>query len=103
MGQRGGVVRSSDHPAQLAKFADGMQQGYDLLPLIRALKGGNLGTNCCLRRCRHHGTCFYEAAQAGADILLGASVFHFLGIIKIPELKQYLRSRGVNVRHGQQE
>jgi len=40
---------------------------------------------------------FYEVATVGkADILLAASVFHF-GIIQIPELKQYLSERGVNV------
>ena len=35
-------------------------------------------------------------AQAGATILLAASVFHF-GMIKIPDLKEYLRGRGVGV------
>ncbi|HRR30708.1 MAG TPA: imidazole glycerol phosphate synthase subunit HisF, partial [Candidatus Sumerlaeia bacterium] len=35
---------------------------------------------------------FYEAAMAGATILLAASVFHF-GLIQIPELKKYLQSR----------
>ncbi|HPN18898.1 MAG TPA: HisA/HisF-related TIM barrel protein [Chitinophagales bacterium] len=32
-----------------------------------------------------------------ADAALAASVFHF-GEIKIPELKQFLKSEGVNVR-----
>jgi len=78
-----------------SKFADGMQQGFDL-PLIRALKEA---TSAKIVASGGAGTMehFYEAAQAGAEILLGASVFHF-GIIKIPELKQYLKSRGVNVR-----
>ena len=40
---------------------------------------------------------FYEAVNAGATILLAASMFHF-GIIQIGELKTYLRDRGVNVR-----
>ncbi|MDD2390761.1 MAG: HisA/HisF-related TIM barrel protein, partial [Desulfobacterales bacterium] len=39
---------------------------------------------------------FYEAVEAGATILLAASVFHF-GIIGIGELKDYLRGRGVNI------
>ena len=39
---------------------------------------------------------FHDAAKAGATILLAASVFHFQ-IIKIPELKAYLRDRGVDV------
>jgi cyclase len=37
-----------------------------------------------------------EAAQAGATVLLAASVFHF-GTIAIPNLKEYLRERGVQV------
>ena len=34
---------------------------------------------------------------ANADAALAASVFHF-GEIKIPELKQYLKTVGINVR-----
>ena len=40
---------------------------------------------------------FYEAVEAGATILLAASVFHF-HMIDIPELKDYLRGRGVDLR-----
>ena len=41
---------------------------------------------------------FYDAfAKGKADAALAASVFHF-GEIKIPELKEYLQQRGVNVR-----
>lgn len=41
---------------------------------------------------------FLEAFTVGkADAALAASVFHF-GEIEIPELKQYLREQGVNVR-----
>ena len=36
-------------------------------------------------------------AEAGATVLLAASVFHF-GIIGIPELKAYLKERGFSVR-----
>jgi len=36
---------------------------------------------------------------AGAVVLLAASVFHF-GLIRIPELKQHLRSCGLNVSPG---
>jgi cyclase len=39
---------------------------------------------------------FYDAAEAGATVLLAASVFHF-GVIPIPELKAYLKGRGVAV------
>ena len=40
---------------------------------------------------------FAEAAEAGADVLLAASVFHF-HVIGIPELKAFLASRGLPVR-----
>ncbi|HPB29876.1 MAG TPA: imidazole glycerol phosphate synthase cyclase subunit [Candidatus Sumerlaeota bacterium] len=74
-----------------SKATDGAKTGYDL-EIIRQLAAfstvpivasGGAGT-------MEH---FHEAAQAGARILLAASVFHF-GIIKIPELKEYLRSQG---------
>lgn len=77
-----------------SKATDGMRTGYDL-PLIRKIAAavkvpvvasGGAGT------LQH----FYEAAQAGASILLAASVFHFQ-IIKIPELKAFLRSQGIEV------
>ena len=38
-----------------------------------------------------------EAAEAGATVLLAASVFHF-NVIAIPELKKFLAGRGFNVR-----
>ncbi len=40
---------------------------------------------------------FYEAAEAGATILLAASVFHF-HMIDIQELKTYLRNQGLSVK-----
>jgi cyclase len=40
---------------------------------------------------------FAEAAEAGANILLAASVFHFQ-VIEIPALKAFLKERGFNVR-----
>ena len=39
---------------------------------------------------------FREAAEAGATVLLAASVFHF-GLIRIPDLKQFLRNCGLNL------
>jgi cyclase len=78
-----------------SKAGDGARTGYDL-PVIRALArvvkaqvvaSGGAGT-------LEH---FVAAAEAGATILLAASVFHF-GILRIPQLKEYLRSRGVRVR-----
>lgn len=74
---------------------DGTRAGYDVellrsiasaapVPLIASGGAGAL----------EH---FYEAAAAGADGLLAASLFHF-GEVKIADLKRYLASRGVEVR-----
>lgn len=78
-----------------SKAGDGAKTGYDL-PLIRSLaehtsaeivaSGGAGGL-------QH----FLEAVEAGATILLAASVFHF-NMIAIPELKQYLADQGVRVK-----
>ncbi len=78
-----------------SKSTDGVKNGYDL-PLIRAIKAetsadvvasGGAGT-------MEH---FLEAVEAGATILLAASVFHFQ-TMGIPELKQFLASKGVPIR-----
>ena len=78
-----------------SKSTDGVRTGYDL-PLIRKIReitdadmvaSGGAGT-------MEH---FAEAAEAGATVLLAASVFHF-HVIGIPELKQFLRDRGFAVR-----
>jgi len=77
-----------------SKATDGARTGFDL-PLIRMIASatqaevvasGGAGT-------MEH---FREAAEAGATVLLAASVFHF-GLIRIPDLKHYLQSRSVNV------
>lgn len=77
-----------------SKTTDGVKTGYDL-DLIRKIKAavsadvvasGGAGT-------LEH---FFDAVNAGADILLAASVFHF-NIISIPDLKAYLKKRGVAV------
>ena len=76
-----------------SKSTDGVRTGYDL-PLIEKIRkvareevdvvaSGGAGT-------MEH---FAQAAEAGANILLAASVFHF-HVIDIPELKKYLKSRG---------
>ena len=44
-----------------------------------------------------HDSAVRAAVQAGATVLLAASVFHF-HMIDIPELKAYLKGRGLNVR-----
>jgi len=79
-----------------SKARDGSKEGFDI-PLTRGIAervsvpviaSGGAG------KMEH----FYEAATEGkASILLAASVFHF-GEIKIPELKEYLKEKGVNVR-----
>ncbi len=77
-----------------SKAGDGAKTGYEL-PLLRALSSfcqselvasGGAGT-------MEH---FLEAAQAGATILLAASVFHF-HLIDISALKAYLKSNGISV------
>lgn len=78
-----------------SKTTDGVKTGYDL-PLIRKIKAA---TSAEVVASGGAGTLehFYEAAQAGATVLLAASVFHF-NLIGLPELKEYLKKRGVPVR-----
>lgn len=79
-----------------SKSTDGVRTGYDL-PLIEKIRkvardevsvvaSGGAGA-------MEH---FAAAAEAGADVLLAASVFHF-HVIGIPELKAFLRDRGFKV------
>ena len=78
-----------------SKAGDGARTGYDL-PVIRAMKeatGAQIVASGGAGKLEH----FYEAVEAGATILLAASVFHF-HMIDIPQLKDYLRSRGVELR-----
>ena len=78
-----------------SKAGDGAKTGYDL-PIIRKIVEV---ASCPVVASGGAGTLehFYEAVQAGATVLLAASVFHF-GMIGIPELKDYLRAKGVVVR-----
>ena len=80
-----------------SKSTDGVRTGYDL-PLIEKVRAaareevdvvasGGAGT-------MEH---FAEAAAAGANVLLAASVFHF-DIIDIPALKSFLKDKGFSVR-----
>jgi imidazole glycerol-phosphate synthase subunit HisF len=77
-----------------SKAGDGAKTGYDLPVIKKMVKvcdapvvaSGGAG------KLSH----FLDAADAGATILLAASVFHF-GLIKIPGLKAYLKKQGVNV------
>jgi cyclase len=77
-----------------SKAGDGAKTGYDL-PVIRAMKqstSARFVASGGAGELEH----FYEAVEAGATVLLAASVFHF-HMIDIPALKDYLRGRGVNV------
>jgi imidazole glycerol-phosphate synthase subunit HisF len=78
-----------------SKAGDGAQTGFDL-PVIRAIKeavSADVVASGGAGNLKH----FYEAVQAGATVLLAASVFHF-GMIGIGDLKDYLRGRGVTIR-----
>ena len=81
-----------------SKSTDGARTGYDL-PLIRV----SLSMAALLEdeeevaeEAPAAEEVVAEAAEAGATILLAASVFHF-GIIAIPELKAYLKELGFKV------
>jgi len=76
-----------------SKTTDGVKSGYDL-PLIRKIKAATAAAVVAsggAGKLEH----FYDAVEAGATILLAASVFHF-NIISIPDLKAYLKDRGVH-------
>jgi len=77
-----------------SKAGDGAQTGFDL-PVIRAMAdvcSAEIVASGGAGKMEH----FYEAVEAGATILLAASVFHF-HIIDIPQLKDYLRGRGLEL------
>jgi cyclase len=77
-----------------SKAGDGARTGYDL-PVIRAMANAvsaEIVASGGAGKLEH----FYEAVEAGATILLAASVFHF-HTIDIGELKEYLRGRGVQL------
>ncbi|MBI5819627.1 MAG: imidazole glycerol phosphate synthase subunit HisF [Verrucomicrobia bacterium] len=77
-----------------SKATDGARTGFDL-PLIRKIASA---TEAEVVASGGAGTLehFREAAEAGATVLLAASVFHF-GLISIPDLKAYLRRCGLAV------
>lgn len=79
-----------------SKATDGVKTGYDL-PLIQKIKkvtSAEVVASGGAGQLSH----FYDAVEAGATILLAASVFHF-NIISIPELKAYLKSRKVIIQN----
>lgn len=77
-----------------SKAGDGAKTGYDL-PVIRAMAqacSAKIVASGGAGKMEH----FIEAAEAGAEILLAASVFHFK-MISIPELKMELKRNGYDV------
>lgn len=77
-----------------SKATDGARTGFDL-PLIRMIVA-ETGTEVVASGGAGKMEHFREAAEAGATVLLAASVFHF-GIIPIPALKEYLKQGGYEV------
>jgi cyclase len=75
--------------------ADGTRDGFDieLIEQIRAISRVPIIASGGAGKIEH----FVEAALAGADALLAASVFHE-GTISITEVKSALNARGVEVR-----
>ncbi len=77
-----------------SKAGDGAKTGYDL-PVIRAMAqacSAKIVASGGAGKMEH----FIEAAEAGAQVLLAASVFHFK-LISIPELKMELKRHGYGV------
>ena len=75
--------------------ADGTTSGFDLemLAAVRSAVGVPLIASGGAGTVEH----FLEAARAGADALLAASVFHF-GVLTIGQVKDHLRAGGIDVR-----
>ncbi len=85
----GGILLTS-------KDADGTKDGYDLEMTRAVAEAVNIPVTASggAGKLEH----FYEAVAVGkASAILAASVFHF-GEISIPEVKEYLRSKGISVR-----
>lgn len=74
--------------------ADGTEEGFDL-PMLRAVREA---VSCRLIASGGAGAVehFTDAARAGADAVLAASVFHF-GTVSIAEVKRHLESAGFAV------
>ncbi len=79
-----------------SKDADGTKDGYDLEMTRAVAEAVNIPVTASggAGKLEH----FYEAVAVGkASAILAASVFHF-GEISIPEVKKYLRGKGISVR-----
>ena len=77
-----------------SKAGDGARTGFDL-PLIKALAestSAQIVASGGAGELSH----FVDAANAGATVLLAASVFHY-NVISIPDLKAFLSKEGIDV------
>jgi imidazole glycerol-phosphate synthase subunit HisF len=82
------LFTSMDHDGTKAGFAVDALQKLNMLLQIPVIASGGAGV-------KEH---FVDAFILGrADAALAASVFHF-GEVKVPELKQYLNQKGIQVR-----
>jgi cyclase len=77
-----------------SKTADGGKRGYDLSLIKKIRETVSIGVDIIASGGAGTLLHFKEAAEAGASILLAASVFHFK-TIGIRELKEYLRDNGI--------
>ena len=79
--------------------ADGTTSGFDLemLKAVRAAVSVPLIASGGAGQAQH----FVEAALAGADAVLAASVFHF-GTLTVGQVKEAMRANGIEVRLGDQ-
>jgi len=82
-----------------SKATDGARTGFDL-PLIRLIASA---TQADVVASGGAGTLehFSRSRRGGCDGAAAASVFHF-GLIRIPELKQYLRNCGFSFSSSSQ-
>ncbi len=104
-GKRGTGIAASDWAREVEKRGagmimlnsiaeDGVQSGYDI-PLLREIREA-VQTYLIASGGAGKLEDFVEAAQAGADAVLAASVFHF-GVVTIPEVKLALSQAGFTV------
>ena len=76
--------------------ADGTKAGYDI-PLTRAVSEAVTVPVIASGGAGELAHFYEELTEGRADAVLAASVFHY-GQVTIKQVKEYLRSRGVEVR-----
>jgi len=90
-----GVERGAGEILLNSMDADGMTTGFDIdmISQVRAVVSAPLVASGGAGTAEH----FVEAAHAGADAVLAASVFHF-GTLTIEDVKSTMREAGIDVR-----